>query len=550
MVEINRDKVYRLLSEMLSAIEENPDMVETELRNTYITELIYALGWPENNVETEKGLKLATTNHRVDYNLSYKGKSKVAMEIKRPKEPLSKEAESQLGDYLFKLKSDIGIAFNGVSLTVMNTNGRPLAHWKFEPDKGIPKNVNSLIDILERYLAYNYVIKGNFGKDKEGNKESKEDFSKDEDKNKQNDSSGLIESNLENLGTADNLKKEDTRAKNKNNIFIVIAFLVIIFLAILAVFNNQNSINNIQGTGAISIIQSSTLTTIPIIQSSTPTELLVYANVTNQSAYTNSKVKYTIKAIDSLGNSAANGTIVNVNYYGYNNDEGHLSAMSCLIENGECNITYYTPKTPANITFEATSEWASNIFNLTVISRLRKTAIVSFGSGGFCITPLDLPYIYKQAYLEKGENVTWYLNQYLPESSVFVLYGNATFHNFTIAVQKATQNYTNFVNMCSNGINSSNMKYCNSYSFYPYLALQNYIENLNPISIYIPVPLNYSYVGNLNFITPYSGNYYFVIFPLKEQYEDALPLQLNKNLFGVDICYTNSYVYNTTTISS
>jgi len=538
MVEINRDKVYRLLSEMLSAIEENPDIVETELRNTYITELIYALGWPENNVETEKGLKLATTNHRVDYNLSYKGKSKVAMEIKRPKEPLSKEAESQLGDYLFKLKSDIGIAFNGVSLTVMNTNGRPLAHWKFEPDKGIPKNVNSLIDILERYLAYNSVINGNFGKDKEGNKEDKEDFSKDEDKNKQNTGSGLIESNLENLGTVDNLKKEDTRAKSKNNIFIVIALLVIIFLAILAVFNNQNSINT-QGTGAI-----------PIIQSSTPTKLLVYANVTNQSAYTNSKVKYTIKAVDSLGNPATNGTIVNVNYYGYNNNEGHLSAMSCSIENGECNITYYTPKTPANITFEATSGWASTIFNLTVISRLRKTVIVSFGSNGFCITPLDLPYIYKQAYLEKGENVTWHLNQYLPETSVFVLYGNATFHNFVIAVQQATQNYTDFVNTCSNGINSSNMKYCNSYSSYPYLALQNYIENLNPISIYIPVPLNYSYVGNLNFITPYSGNYYFVIFPLKEQYEDALPLQLNKNLFGVDICYTNSYVYNTTTISS
>ncbi|MEM4098007.1 MAG: hypothetical protein QXS81_04910 [Candidatus Micrarchaeaceae archaeon] len=42
------DKLYRVLIEMVSAIEENPHIVETELRNTYIIKLIHNLGWADN----------------------------------------------------------------------------------------------------------------------------------------------------------------------------------------------------------------------------------------------------------------------------------------------------------------------------------------------------------------------------------------------------------------------------------------------------------------------------------------------------------------------
>jgi|GEM_PF-1254951 len=219
MAEVNKEKLYMLLSEMLSSIEENPDMVETELRNTYVTEFIYALGWPANSVETEKGVKLATTNHRVDYDLSYRGKSKVAIEIKRPKEPLSKDAESQLGDYLFKLKSDIGIAFNGISLTVMNTKGKPLARWKFDRSKGIPKNVKDLIAIFEKYLAYNSVIKGNFTESEEGASSKAED----------NISVSKTEDTKEALMTEEEsqtqAQKEGTSSKDQNKALFIFAYL-------------------------------------------------------------------------------------------------------------------------------------------------------------------------------------------------------------------------------------------------------------------------------------------------------------------------------------
>ncbi|MEM3829025.1 MAG: type I restriction enzyme HsdR N-terminal domain-containing protein [Conexivisphaerales archaeon] len=139
MAQQNEDKLYRVLSEMLSAIEENPSIAETELRNTYIIKLIHNLGWADSNIESEKGIKLATTNHRVDYDLTYKGKSKVAIEIKRPKEPLDKGAEDQLVDYLYKLKSDIGLAFNGLDLTILNSNGKRLDKWTFDNNESIPK---------------------------------------------------------------------------------------------------------------------------------------------------------------------------------------------------------------------------------------------------------------------------------------------------------------------------------------------------------------------------------------------------------------------------
>lgn len=174
MAEIKEEKLYVILSEMLSAIGEDPDMVETELRNTYITEIIRALGWPEDNITSEKGVKLATTNHRVDYELSYRGKSKVAIEIKRPKESLDKGAREQLADYLLKLDSDVGLAFNGHELAILNQKGKPLATWNFNRSNSIPKNVKELIEIFKKYVAYSSVIKKDFDVSKASNPQKEE----------------------------------------------------------------------------------------------------------------------------------------------------------------------------------------------------------------------------------------------------------------------------------------------------------------------------------------------------------------------------------------
>ena len=142
-----------------------------------------------------------------------------------------------------------------------------------------------------------------------------------------------------------------------------------------------------------------------------PAQFLIYANITNQSTYTNSKVRYTIKAIDSLGNPAPNGTIVNISYSG-----GFLSATSCLIENGICNITYQAPQNPSVINFEIISGVVQTSFNLNVLSRIITHKLFDFGAnfnnGIFCVVP-DKPYFYEDTYLYAGENVTWVLNQSL-----------------------------------------------------------------------------------------------------------------------------------------
>ena len=166
MAEVKDNDLYVTLSKMLSAIEEDPDMIETELRDKYIKKIILTLGWPENNIKSERVVKLATTNHRVDYDLSYKGKSKVAIEIKRPKESLSSGAKEQLKDYLLKLNSDFGLAFNGRELTILNGNGKSLVTWNFNQSNSIPKNVEGLIVILKKYVAYDSVTKKDFNVNK------------------------------------------------------------------------------------------------------------------------------------------------------------------------------------------------------------------------------------------------------------------------------------------------------------------------------------------------------------------------------------------------
>ncbi len=291
------------------------------------------------------------------------------------------------------------------------------------------------------------------------------------------------------------------------------------------------------------------------IQPDYPSQLLIYGNTTtNNGIYTNSKVKLTIKAIDALGNPAPNDTIINISYSG-----GYLSATSCLIENGICNITYYAPQNPGIVYFGVKSGPAQTYFNLTIISRLIKTTLASFGSGGFCIYPYEPPYAYEEVHLYGGENVTWSLNQSLSITSAFVLKGYANFYNFTVMVQNATQQYINFLKSCYNYymmFNFSN-SYCNNYSsiylnggeYTPYITLQRYIQNLNPVVVYTPTPFNNSYAGSLNFISPSSGEYYFVIFPLYATAPLSSTVPPGGNPFGGDICYTNSYIYNTTVIS-
>ncbi|MGC8629093.1 MAG: hypothetical protein ACP5T4_02685 [Candidatus Micrarchaeia archaeon] len=292
------------------------------------------------------------------------------------------------------------------------------------------------------------------------------------------------------------------------------------------------------------------------IQPDYPSQLLIYGNTTtNNGIYTNSKVKLTIKAIDALGNPAPNDTLINISY-----SSGYLSATSCLIENGICNVTYYAPQNPGIVYFEVKSGPVQTYFNFTILSRLIKTTLASFGSGGFCIYPYEPPYAYEEVHLYNGENVTWSLNQSLPITSAFVLKGYANFYNFTMEVQNATQQYINFLKSCYTGLmfNFSNT-YCDNYraiylnggAYTPYITLQNYIQSLNPILVYTPTPVNNSYAGNLNFVSPSSGEYYFVIFPL---YAPAFSasyelIPSNGNPFDNDICYANSYIYNTTVVS-
>jgi hypothetical protein len=287
-----------------------------------------------------------------------------------------------------------------------------------------------------------------------------------------------------------------------------------------------------------------------------PAQLLVYANVTNQSVYTNSEVIYTIKAIDALGNPAPNGTIVNFSY----NGGGFLSATSCLIENGVCNVTYHTPQNPSMISFEVISGSVQTSFYLNVVSRLITNKLFDFGAnsanGSFCIQTTN-PYTYKQITLQAGENVTWVLNQSLSISSAFVLSSPTDFNNFINMVQNASTQYNEYEEYCGGpysvwgpySVNTSSYIFCNnyqnthfssniSYGFQPYITVQNNLQSLNPVIVSLPS----GYVGKINFVAQNSGTYYFVIFASG----------LNPGIIGEtinpvsNICYSSSYAYNTT----
>ncbi|MEM4093160.1 MAG: type I restriction enzyme HsdR N-terminal domain-containing protein, partial [Conexivisphaerales archaeon] len=396
MARVNEDKLYRLLSEMLSAIEENPSIAETELRNTYIIKLIHNLGWADNNIESEKGIKLATTNHRVDYDLTYKGKSKVAIEIKRPKEPLDKGAEDQLADYLYKLKSDIGLAFNGHDLTILNSNGKRLDKWTFDNNESIPKNVSTLIEILKKYLAYDVVTKNNFDKDinERGERIVKNKIKSEADNN---EVSGIIAVN--------NVTKTQTNSHVLIGVVIIGLILLIFIFFILSDYNVPP--------------QYTSPSTVPIYTSTIYHHLL----------------------------------------FNFSNN--------------------------------------------------------TFG-GRFCLVP-NVPYVYKEYHLTKGENITWVINQTVSLSTEIILINKSNFDSFIKMVQNASSQYINFKNECNfyySNSNNSTASFCKNYSdqnYYatiePYRILEPEIQTLNPVMEALPT----YYINNINFSTPITGNYFFII---------------------------------------
>ncbi len=290
-----------------------------------------------------------------------------------------------------------------------------------------------------------------------------------------------------------------------------------------------------------------------------PTQLIVYGNTTNQSVYTGSSVKYTVKAIDRFGNPAPNGTIINFNYSG----TGYLSATSCITAGGLCNITFAAPSKPETVILHASSGVASTQVSLGVLSRLIKTTLFNFGGGTsdgpFCLN--DQPYISVSQYLTAGENITWSINQPLSISSAFVLNNQSTYDRFVGMVHNATNAATSemgFYGQCKllqngtwvpSGSSPASSSYCsagpppNVDTANPYLAIGENIQGLNPIAYATPA----DYEGDISFTAPASGQYIFVIL--------ASGLDPNYASQGSDgpitmelpfsICYNTSYVYDT-----
>lgn len=293
-----------------------------------------------------------------------------------------------------------------------------------------------------------------------------------------------------------------------------------------------------------------------------PAQLLIYVNVTNQSTYTNSRVLYMIKAIDALGNPAPNGTIINVSYSG----SGFLSATSCIITNGICNVTYTASSKPETDFFTFSSAGLSKQTYLNILPRIIRTKLFDFGTnyaGGDFYLIVNKPYFYESAYLNAGANVTWAINMPLSITTAFVLNNQSEFYKFTNWVLNATQEYTIDYNTCEYSTFPRNSTLCGTWHEYgypspcgtlycvnsttadfmslPYAGIQSLISELSPVTVYYPQPN--SYVGNLSFTAPVSGTYYFVLFASQLQpaaYDGAGQW----SMYPLPPSYTTSYYYS------
>ncbi len=291
-----------------------------------------------------------------------------------------------------------------------------------------------------------------------------------------------------------------------------------------------------------------------------PTQLIIYGNATNQSVYTSSSVEYTVKAIDRFGNPAPNGTIVNFSYSG----TGYLSATSCITADGLCNVTFTAPSKPETAILYASSGGISSQSSLNVLSRLIDTTLFTFSgstaSSTFCLN--NQPYISVSKYLMDGENITWSIDQPLSISSAFVLDNQSAYSRFVGMVHNATDSAISemsFYDQCEllqNGtwISSSSSPASSSYcsagpppnvdTANPYLAIGEDIQELNPIAY----ATSATYEGNMSFIAPSSGQYIFVMLAsgmnpsyVSQGSDEPVTMEMPFN-----ICYSASYVYNTT----
>ncbi len=294
-----------------------------------------------------------------------------------------------------------------------------------------------------------------------------------------------------------------------------------------------------------------------------PAQLILYGNATNQSVYTGSSVKYTVKAVDRFGNLVPNGTIVNFSLSG----AGYLSANSCITTNGMCNVTFTAPSKPETAIIHASSAGISSQSILNVLSRLIKTQLFKFGGSGnsstFCL--YNKPYIFTSMYLTAGENITWSINQPLYISYAFVLDNQSAYNKFVGMIYNATNSAIaemNFYKQCKlmeNGtwVPASSLPISSAYcsagpppnidTANPYLAIGSSINGLNPVAYAYPT----AYEGNISFIAPSSGQYTFIILAagLNPIYVSQEPD--GSAIIGMqfNICYNTSYIYRTTVLN-
>ena len=286
-----------------------------------------------------------------------------------------------------------------------------------------------------------------------------------------------------------------------------------------------------------------------VIKPDYPTQLVISSNATNQSVYTGSEVAYSVSAIDAFGNPAPNGTIVNFSY-----TSGRLSATSCIITNGLCNVTYYAPSSSGTAIIYVSSVKLSYQTSLDILSRISVVTnkILDFSTSGsagnFCITSPTNIYASEQANLQAGANVTWEFNQYLPLTAVYV-FNQQQFNSFTSILQNATSSYSTWANMCSGDWQYSNdtslQQFCSnnyyeSHYSYPFEYLPNQLASLSPIIAQLPQQSNNGYLSSISFTAPASETYYFVLFPFDVNTFDTT-LQL-------PLCYNDSYAYTTSIV--
>lgn len=199
--------------------------------------------------------------------------------------------------------------------------------------------------------------------------------------------------------------------------------------------------------------------------------------------------------------------------------------------NGNIQQYHYTNSSyENNNTYTTTTPTISSITRYTLLNFSKNTL-----DGTFCLVP-DTPYVSKEYPLTKGENVTWVINQSAYFTTI-ILDNQSEFDSFVNMVQNASALYTKYENTC-NVYPNYTTTFCKDYStqnpnMEPYISVESGTQDLNPVMESLPQ----NYIDNITFIAPITGNYFFIILNSRQR---------SINFASSSICYTDSYIYNTT----